>query len=140
MIKTIIFPYDFSRFSESVVPYIKGLKEVGVERIIIVTVLEYETLFTRSVSRELETKEYKDRSAERIAPVKKELENSGFKVDVHVEFGIASKIIVAKAIEENADLIVMGSLGLGLAQNLLGSTAQNVLRVSPIPVLIVPSR
>lgn len=140
MIKTIIFPYDFSRFSESVVPYIKGLKEVGVERIIIVTVLEYETLFTRSVSRELETKEYKDRSTERIAPVKKELENSGFKVDVHVEFGIASKTIVAKAIEENADLIVMGSLGLGLAQNLLGSTAQNVLRVSPIPVLIVPSR
>jgi nucleotide-binding universal stress UspA family protein len=140
MFKTIVFPYDFSRFSEMIVPYVKEFKSIGTEKVILVTVLEYENLSARLVSRKVELDEYKENTIKRIEPVKKELEMAGFTVTVFVDYGIASKVVVKKAVDESAELIVMGALGSGLASNLLGSTAQNVLRISPLPVLIVPAK
>lgn len=140
MFKTIIFPYDFSKFSEMTIPYVKEFRNFGTEKVILVTVLEYEGLSARLVSRKVELDEYKENTIKRIEPVKKELEKAGFKVEVFVDYGISSKVIVKKAVDENAELIIMGALGSGFASNLLGSTAQNVLKISPVPILIVPAK
>ena len=52
-----------------------------------------------------------------------------------------SKGIVKVAEEWGADLIVMGTRGnSGLKRLLMGSTAENVIRLSSIPILIVPSK
>jgi nucleotide-binding universal stress UspA family protein len=140
LFKTVVFPYDFSHFSESVVPYIKEMKSMGVEKVIIVSVLEYEGFVLRHVSSELEIKEYREKNKARLDFIKKEFESVGLDAKVFIDYGIPSKIISSVVVEEKADLIVMASLGAGFSHNLLGSTVQNVLKISQIPVLIVPAK
>jgi nucleotide-binding universal stress UspA family protein len=60
---------------------------------------------------------------------------------VVVAEGSASKKIVETAEKEKADLIVMGKRGLSLWEKILiGSTANHVLRHSPVPVLMTKKR
>jgi nucleotide-binding universal stress UspA family protein len=55
-----------------------------------------------------------------------------------VRMGSPGEVIVAAASELGADLIVLGTHGRGLvARTLLGSVAENVLRLAPVPVLTV---
>lgn len=138
MFQKIIFPFDFSKFSEKVVPYIVELKAFGAKEIVIVNVLEYEEFTSRSSSK-LEIEEYRERNFERMKYIKDELEEKGFKVVVRVEFGIPSKVIVSIAEEEKAQLIIIASTGAGFTPTLIGSTVQNVIRLSKIPVLVIPS-
>ncbi len=60
------------------------------------------------------------------------------KVETRLEEGRPSKIIVETAKEENVDLIVLGSRGLGgITGSLLGSTSQSVVHECTKPILIV---
>ena len=53
--------------------------------------------------------------------------------------GIAWREILAVADETHADLLILGRHGrLSLPRALLGSVAEKVVRMSPIPVLMVP--
>jgi nucleotide-binding universal stress UspA family protein len=55
-----------------------------------------------------------------------------------VKVGLAWKEIVRLAVEEHADMIVMGTQGrTGLERLLLGSVAERVIRGAPCPVLTV---
>jgi nucleotide-binding universal stress UspA family protein len=55
--------------------------------------------------------------------------------------GEAAHAILAAARETQAQIIVMGTRGRGaISQALLGSTAADVLRESPVPVAVVPPR
>ena len=59
-------------------------------------------------------------------------------VETHVLKGAAFAEIVRFARDKNADLIVIATHGLsGIAQLLLGSTAEKVVRKAPCPVLTV---
>ncbi|MGB9769644.1 MULTISPECIES: universal stress protein [Caldisericum] len=138
MIQKILFPFDFSKFSEQVIPYIAKLKEFGAKEVIVVNVLEYEEFTWRSSSK-LEIEEYRKRNFERMKYVKEELEEKGFNVTLRVEFGIPSKVITSLAEEEKAQLIAIASTGAGFTPTLIGSTVQNVIRLSKIPVLVIPS-
>jgi nucleotide-binding universal stress UspA family protein len=58
--------------------------------------------------------------------------------EILIRGGDTAEMIVQTAEEKNCDLIVMGTRGLGiLADVLIGSTAKKVLKLSPIPVLII---
>jgi nucleotide-binding universal stress UspA family protein len=67
--------------------------------------------------------------------------NSGNNVDLQLRRGedtSAAESIVRTAVEENADLIVVGSHGrTGLSRLMLGSVAAKVVAQSPLPVLVV---
>jgi nucleotide-binding universal stress UspA family protein len=53
--------------------------------------------------------------------------------------GSPSEALVAAAVREQADLIILGSHGRrGLQRLLLGSVAETVVRTAPLPVLVVP--
>jgi len=67
------------------------------------------------------------------------LENQTFAIDeVVVKRGHAVDLILETADSRNCDLIVMGTQGRGgLAQMLIGSTAQKVMQRSKVPVLVV---
>lgn len=57
---------------------------------------------------------------------------------VVVKTGPASKVIVDTAIEEKADLIVVGRTGTGGPEKSpIGSVAHKLLRTSPVPILVV---
>ena len=75
----------------------------------------------------------------RLQPLKERFEKIGFDVTTCVEFGPPDKVIIKKAFEYKADIIVMGAQGRGAVGSFfLGSTALNVLQRSSIPVLVVP--
>ena len=64
---------------------------------------------------------------------------AGFPVERIEEDGPPADVIVRVAERENADLIVVGSRGLGQASRLLGSTSEAVLAHAHLPVVVVPS-
>ena len=76
-----------------------------------------------------------------IAQAKSIAEKSGVETSstvIETLGGRPAKIIVKQAKEWSADLIVMGTHGLrGLNRMVMGSDAENVLRASTVPVLLV---
>ena len=71
--------------------------------------------------------------------VKVDEEDQTFVTDeILIKDGAPAEIIVQTAIEQNCDLVVMGTHGHGIiADVLIGSTAKWVIRQSPIPVLVI---
>lgn len=62
----------------------------------------------------------------------------GFKIETLLETGDAREKILAAAKENSADMIVIGSRGMGrLGRFLLGSVSQSVVQNAKIPVLVV---
>ena len=60
---------------------------------------------------------------------------------VRMEGGVTAEQIVAAAVEDRADLLVMGALGASRFQELLvGGVAHAVVQLAPQPVLVVPRR
>ncbi|MEL6445597.1 MAG: universal stress protein [Bacteroidota bacterium] len=67
-----------------------------------------------------------------------ELRASGVNAYAHVDVGFAATSLADIAAERNAELIVMASHGLtGLKRLLLGSVAENTVRLASCPVLVV---
>lgn len=62
----------------------------------------------------------------------------GFKIDTLLETGDAREKILAAAKENSADIIVIGSRGMGkIGRLLLGSVSQSVVQNAKVPVLVV---
>lgn len=62
----------------------------------------------------------------------------GLTVHREVRWGEPAVAIVAYAVENDVDLVVMGTRGkTGFERYLLGSVAEKVVRVSPVPVVTV---
>ncbi len=140
MINKIIFPYDFSKFSEMATKYVSDFSKIGAKYVVLVSVIEYEELFTKVLFKENEIRRLKETTEERLASVKETLEKNGFTVHTKIDFGIPYKVILSTAKAEKADLIVIGAQGRSATMEfLLGSTAINVLRHSTIPVMVVPN-
>jgi nucleotide-binding universal stress UspA family protein len=60
------------------------------------------------------------------------------KFETYIERGLPFAQVIKKAKETNADLIVVGTHGrTGLDHVLFGSTAEKIVRKSPVPVLTV---
>jgi len=89
---------------------------------------DYALLYEKTVS------EFLDKERARLAPGNTEV------VSV-LRRGVVWEEILAAAQELDVDLIVMGTHGRrGLPRALLGSVAEKVVRISPIPVLTVHGR
>ena len=63
--------------------------------------------------------------------------NPDMKVETRLEEGRPSDVIVEVAQEEDVDLIVMGSRGMGGIVGFLGSISRHVVEVCTKPILIV---
>jgi nucleotide-binding universal stress UspA family protein len=64
----------------------------------------------------------------------------GVQVSTHIALGVPSEVIVNRAEETHADLIVMGTRGLSVAKHvLLGSVAARTIERAPCPVTTVAS-
>ena len=66
--------------------------------------------------------------------------NNGVKYDFLLREGAPEKVIVNMATDLKVDLIVMGSNGRDqVVDYFLGTTASNVIKSSPCPVLVIPT-
>lgn len=79
----------------------------------------------------------KNKGMEILNKLAKEISQE-IKISTDIEIGFPAETIVEKAKNENYDIIVMGSRGLGKIKSILmGSVSQYVLKYAHCPVLIV---
>jgi nucleotide-binding universal stress UspA family protein len=144
MITRILVPTDFSEPSEAALAYARTLARQFGATFHLLHVLEAPVV-TGPFSREVyipETpgtvnylmRDAKLRLARRLLPSDK----AHYKATKEIIAGLAAKTIVKCAIEQNFDLIVMGTHGrTGLGHLVMGSVAEHVVREAPCPVLTV---
>jgi nucleotide-binding universal stress UspA family protein len=78
-----------------------------------------------------------DESAAKLADLARQARAQNIAVTHHVARGHADEVIVERAAEQGADLVVVGTRGLtGLKRLFLGSVAENVVRASQTSVLV----
>ena len=140
--KTVLYATDFSESSDYAFEYALSLAKRFGSRLILVHVInepvDLRGFYVPHISfdkLEEEIKEGAKKMMEKFCH--KHLTDFG-NYETFILPGIPYDEIIKKAEEENADLIVMGTHGrTGLDHVLFGSTAEKVVRKSPIPVMTI---
>jgi len=126
MMRKILTALDGSKTSESILPYLETLLVTQDADVSLVRVIAEDLPSLRRAATEY---------LERMAGT---LRSKGAVVDVHVLVGKTAPTIVDMAVRGGFSMILMCSRGKsGIQRLLLGSVAEAVLRLSPVPVLVV---
>ena len=139
MFRTIVWATDGSALADSALPFVTELASANGSRIVVFHANE---LFRGG---RLSGGPVLADEAELQAKIEKQvssLRDAGFFTELKVEASYRHRIpqlIADAASESNADVIVIGTHGRGLAGTaLLGSVAKGLLHVAPCPVLAIP--
>jgi nucleotide-binding universal stress UspA family protein len=142
-LNTILVPIDFSEFSSNALNYAIGLSEKFRSKL---TLLHAVVLFEDDVNEEERLQEYEELVRKREKNIDAQMKTNVQKAHqkgIPVESVILRSVSAADAIleylnEHSFDLIVMGTHGrTGLKHIFLGSVAEKVVRLAPVPVLSV---
>ena len=142
-LNAILYPTDFSEYSENAEPYVvEFAKKFGAKVLLVhvVSVPSYAVSYEIAVD-VVSLRESMEASAtKRIEEVAKRLKDQGIEVEPVIRIGTAFVEIIEAARKHKAELIVMPTHGWGAFKHmLLGSTAEKVVRKAPCPVLTVRS-
>jgi nucleotide-binding universal stress UspA family protein len=81
---------------------------------------------------------YREQGLAALAPARAKLDAAGLAYTHHISIGTPAESIVQYARERQVDQIIMGGHGQGvLSTLLLGSVADKVMHLAPMPVLLV---
>ncbi len=141
-IKTILFPTDFS--GSSAVAWKHALLHASKQKakLVVVHVVhrmpqDYQFLVVAMTPAQIYGA-LKERAEQKLARLRSEARGKGIKCDAVIRDGQPFVQIIRCARDVKADIIVMGSHGRsGLAQVLIGSVTEKVIRKAPCSVLIV---
>lgn len=139
MYESILIPTDGSQEMESVVE--QGLElakqsDATVHTLYVVDERAYLTIPDEARDRVRKTLEEDGRAT--TEAIEERILDAGLNVIRAIRWGDPSAEILAYAVENEIDLIVMGTHGrTGYERYLLGSVAERVVRATPIPVLTV---
>ncbi|MFN3480675.1 MAG: universal stress protein [Thermodesulfovibrionales bacterium] len=137
LFKRLLYPTDWSDCAKITLQYLKGLKGAGVEEVVVAHVMDEKAMKFQPLER---FKEFEKQDLERLDEVKKELEQSGFKVKTRLEIGRPGSDLIRIAREEDITMIIMGTHGKGYVEGILwGSVSRNVVEYSDKPVLLIKS-
>ncbi len=131
MFRKVLVAVDLSGPAMELLNAVTDLQRMGLEELVIAHVIRMESA---AMGLSAKRKDFLDKIDKR----KHELEDEGLKVKVLQPVGSAAEEIKNLAVEENVDLILIGSLGEGsLVRKLfLGSTVTDVVRGTKKPVLV----
>lgn len=141
--QNILVPIDFSEFSSNALNYAIGLAQKFHSNLIL---LHAVVLFEDDVNEEERLEEYEEWVRKREKNINAHMKKNELRVNqkgISVDSVILRSISAADAILEylndhSCDLIIMGTHGrTGLKHIFLGSVAEKIVRLSPIPVLSV---
>jgi nucleotide-binding universal stress UspA family protein len=137
MFRKILFPVDWSAWTERTKEYLPLLRQAGASEIVIVHVVENLVIEAKYMTEK--TQEMIGERMEKLESLKQELQASGFQAKAYLlERGRAYREINRIATEEGVSMIVMGSHGKGFVEETLwGSVSQRVVEYSEKPVLVV---
>ncbi|MBN3519492.1 universal stress protein [Algoriphagus lutimaris] len=150
MIKVLV-PYDFSEQAENALNFTTGLADkidgVHVEVLHVLEVPYVSSIGTMGggeVIPEMENQiffiELMEKRKKQINDLKEKYSNKNFGFDAKLKLGNAFKSISESILEENPDLVIMGSKGSsGVEEVLIGSNTEKVVRTATCPVITVKS-
>lgn len=131
----ILYPTDWSDCARAALKYLKGLKDAGVEEVIVAHIMDEKAMKLQSAE---QFKEFQRIDFEKLTQLKDELEDEGFRVKIHLSLGNPRADLITIARKEDVSLIVIGSHGKGRVEGILwGSVSRNVAEYSDRPVLLV---
>lgn len=131
MFKRALVSMDLSPATEALVSSLPGLRDYGVEEIILVHVAKPVAYPVSASIAEV------DMIRQRLGRLQAALEEKGFRVEVDVPIGAPSTEITREAEERKADLVVIGSRShTRVREAFVGSVAWDVVRRSRVPVLL----
>jgi len=146
-IKPILVPVDFSSHSETALVYAAELAEMLGSKLVILHIvhdLNEAPGYYSVKGRDKQMRRMEDVAAEMLEEFihKMQKKHSDLAVLKHATsmlvVGLPVNRILESAEKVHAGMIVMGSQGrTGLARAMLGSKAEQVVRLAPIPVMIV---
>ena len=139
-VSKIIVPLDFSSSSESTIDYASIIAERFAATLILVHVIESLPYSVTDTFQVVGQRRALGKLANTLLRnLSDDLRTRNLDVKTHLVWGNPSREILAKARQEKADLIVMGTHGRsGLAHMVMGSVAEKTVRLARIPVLTVP--
>ena len=144
-IKRILFPVDFSENSSKVLPYVLSVSEkYDADIFLLHVVVDFSQWGGYDISdirmgryQEFQEEAFKD--AEKILERICEEQLQGYpNFKKRILSGDPAKEILKFVESEEIDMVIMGTHGRkGLEHVFFGSVAENVLRRSPVPVLVI---
>jgi nucleotide-binding universal stress UspA family protein len=142
MFRKILYPTDFSDTAEKAIPFLKQLKDTGIEEVIILHVIDTYRLRIPTIYAPTNLISFIDKmvieATEKAQKVADELTDAGLRTRIRIEQGLPFREILRVEDEEDVSIIVIGSHGKSNIEEIfLGSVSENVMRKSKSPVLIV---
>lgn len=146
MFKHILFPCDLSDASLDAFAYVKEVARAFGAKVTLFHAYEVfspalASLYEISYSAPLQNlaEAIEEKSQQQLKTYQHELTQADVPNELFVLQGKAGPLIVQAAQDKQADLIIMGSRGLGpMSSVLLGSTSTYVLHHCKLPMLVVP--
>jgi nucleotide-binding universal stress UspA family protein len=142
MLKTILFPTDFSEHSYQVLDVFADLRARGADTVVLLHVVDERSFqamehYAYARAEEVE-KHILDSSGAELEEIAGRLRDQGFTVIPKVVVGVPVREILKAEHEDDVSLIVLGSHGRSnLQEILLGSVAEKVVRKCTKSVLVV---
>jgi len=142
MFRKILYPTDFSEGSKKALIYLKQLKDAGTEEVVILHIVDTRNLHIPEVFTMMDLSLLGEKQATAAATkanhLAEILKNLGLRTTVRIEKGVPFKEILRVETEEDVSLIIIGSHGISnVAEMLLGSVSEKVIRKAKRPVLVV---
>jgi nucleotide-binding universal stress UspA family protein len=140
MYKKVLFPTDFSPYSEKILEWIREIP--GIREVVLLHIVDTISSLKSGAGQGVEIEHVKSL----VAHDEKILRNLGLTVQSNVDVmeitvheGTIGARILKTAERENVSMIVMGARGKGLRDLFLGSVSTYVLHHATIPLLLVKS-
>lgn len=137
MFTHILFPTDFSAYSDAVLACLPDLKTAGLREVVLLSVIRSSDVPMPETVNQEGLESWRWSLAEKLNVAKMALEGKGLHVLTRIEYGSPAERIVNVAKDERVEMIVMGAQGATAAQEvLIGNTAYEVVRRAMVPVLL----
>lgn len=140
VIRTILYPTDFSEYAEIAIPYVVDFAKKFDAKVVLMHAIApfHPAQFDTPVNLKALEEGFADEAKKRIDEVAGRLAKQEIEVRSVIESGTPFLEIIRSVREHDADMIMMGSHGTGVFRHLLlGSTAERVARKSPCPVMTI---
>jgi universal stress protein A len=139
-IKKIMCPVDFSETSLNAARKAADLARQIDASLLLLHVIDQPSYFLEASGQSSPYlwEDYEQKAQERLQSLAGRLADSAPATEVRVAQGRAPEVIARESQSLRADLVVMGTHGrTGAAHFVLGSVAERVARISPVPVMTV---
>ncbi len=137
MFKTVLFPVDQSRESREAADVVVNIVQKYGSRLVLLSVLE--PAAEEEASSSEDAMKSHEAIAQLLATAQTIFSQQGIQAETREETGKPAFAICDVADEIDADLIIMGTRGMGLTdEGLADSVTSRVINLSPCPVLVVP--